>query len=48
MSQRSRRLKLIQKARPLSAGLLLQHAASAALAVAIIAGVHSINTLLYH
>ncbi|MBB3179155.1 hypothetical protein [Variovorax sp. Sphag1AA] len=48
MSQRSRRLKVIKNARPPSAGVVLQHAASAALAVAIIAGMHSIHSLLNH
>jgi hypothetical protein len=39
---------LIKNARTPSAGLILQHAASAALAVAIVAGTHSIKVILYH
>ncbi|MEJ8811080.1 hypothetical protein WKW77_08365 [Variovorax ureilyticus] len=46
MSQRSRRLKIIKLARP-STGAMLQHAASAALALAIIAGAHSVSVLLH-
>jgi len=40
-------LKVLKSVRPLSAALILQHAASAAVAVALLAAAHSINTLFF-
>jgi hypothetical protein len=39
-------LKIIKSARPLSAALILRHAASAAVAVALLAAAHSIKMLI--
>jgi hypothetical protein len=46
MSLRSRRLKIIKRAPPLTVAVVLQHAAAAALAVALLAAAHSVNMLI--
>jgi len=47
-SRRSKRLKTLKGAKPLSAALVLQHATSAAVAVALLAAAHSINMMMAH